>query len=417
MQPEHPDLEESRLLETLHELMALPALELRPALTEATTRVAEALGCEKIDAFLLDEARQTLEAMGTSRTPLGALQKALGLDTLALANGGRTVKTFASGVSHLEHHADRDPTEVRGIVEGLGVRSTLNVPVEVNGVRRGVLAAASTSPEFFSESDLRFLEIVARWVGALTHRTELAARARAQDAEEARRRGADEIITVLAHDFRNLLQPLLGRLQLMRLSLDMGESISPEHVSRAVQAAQRLARLTDDLLDLKRLDEGLFTLDFAPVDLGALAREAAQSLGTASVPIAVSGEPRLVVIADADRLRQVVENLLANAARYSPRGKAAEVRVYTGSRDGQPVATVEVLDAGPGIAPEVLARLFERFSSSLDSKGLGLGLYLAHRIALAHRGDLSAHQRPEGGSLFRLELPLDPPESARLAKR
>src|SRR5688572_26149464 len=138
--------EETRLLTTLQDLMALPALELRPALTEAATRVATALGCEKVDAFLIDEPRQTLEALGTSRTPLGAQQKALGLDTLALANGGRIVRTFETGESHLGHHADRDEDEVRGIIEGLGVRSTLSVPVEVNGVRRGVLAAASQMP-------------------------------------------------------------------------------------------------------------------------------------------------------------------------------------------------------------------------------------------------------------------------------
>lgn len=412
-----PDPGESRLLTTLHGLMSLPALELRPALTEAATRVAVALGCEKVDAFLLDEARQTLEAMGTSRTPLGEQQKALGLDTLALANGGRIVGTFETGTSHLEHHADRDQTEVRGIVEGLGVRSTLSVAVEVNGVRRGILAAASTSPEFFTESDLRFLEIVAQWIGALTHRMELVAHARVRDAEEARRRGADEIITVLAHDFRNLLQPLLGRLQLMRLSLDLGQSVAPEHVARAVQSAQRLGRLTDDLLDLKRLDEGLFTLNFAPVDLPALAREAGESLGIASMSVVVTGEPRLVVIGDGDRLRQLLENLLSNAIRYSPEGHSPEVRVSSREAAGQVFARLDVLDAGPGIAPEVLSTLFDRFSSSADSKGLGLGLYLAHRIARAHRGELSAQRRPEGGSVFRLELPVDPPESARVAKR
>jgi signal transduction histidine kinase len=396
--------------------MAVPAVELGPALAEAATRVAEALGCEKVDAFLIDDARRTLTALGTSRTPLGDLQKALGLDTLALANGGRTVGTFETGVSYLEHHADRDPTEVRGIVEGLGVRSTLSVPVEINGVRRGVLTAASTSPDFFTDSDLRFLEIVARWVGALTHRAELVAQARERGVEEARRRGADEIITVLAHDFRNLLQPLLGRLQLMRLSLERGDSVSPEHVTRAVQSAQRLARLTDDLLDLKRLDEGLFTLSFAPLDLAGLSREVAQSFGDSSVSLVVTGEPRLVVLGDADRLRQVLENLVANALRYCPPGETVEVRVESQEREGVVVARLEVLDTGPGIAPEVVASLFERFSSSADSKGLGLGLYLAHRIARAHQGKLSAHRRPEGGSVFRLELPVEPPDSARVPR-
>lgn len=390
--------------------MELPALELHAALRRAATRVAETLQCEKVDAFLLDEAKQTLRAAGTSETPMGRRQQELGLDSLALANGGRTVEVWKSGKSYLEPHADRDPDEVRGIVEGLGVRSTLSVPFEVDGARRGVLAAASATPEFFQPSDLRFLEVVARWVGILAQRAEAAEVTYKVYAEHARREGADELITVLAHDLRNHLHPLLARLQLMRVTVECGKSVSAPDVEKAVQSVQRLARLTEDLLDLKRLDEGLFSLNLVPVDLAAIAKEVAATLASNTVAVRVSGAPVLVVIGDRDRLQQALENLVVNAVKYSPPGKTVDVQLSSDERDGSPWCALEVLDQGPGIAPEMVSTLFERFRFSADSKGIGLGLHLAHRIARVHHGELSALPRVGGGTRFRLTLPLDPSE-------
>lgn len=388
--------------------MELPALELRAALQAAATRVAQTLRCEKVDAFLLDEAKQTLRAAGTSETAMGRRQQELGLDALALANGGRTVEVFKTGTSYLEHHADRDPDEVRGVVDGLGVRSTISVPFDVNGVRRGVLSAASSTPEFFQLSDLRFLEVVARWVGILAQRAEIAEISYRVYAEHARRRGADELITVLAHDLRNHLHPLLARLQLMRVTVESGRNVSASDVEKAVRSVQRLAHLTEDLLDLKRLDEGLFSLNLEPLDLVAIAKETASSLATGTVSVRVTGEPSLIAIVDRARMQQALENLVANAIKYSPAGKAVEIRLMSDAPEGKPWCIIEVLDQGPGIAPEVVSTLFDRFSFSADSKGIGLGLHLAHRIARIHHGELSAHPRAGGGTRFRLALPLDP---------
>jgi signal transduction histidine kinase len=404
------ETEEARLLAMLERLAELPGLELAPALSSAADCVSSALRCEKVDAFLLDEAHQTLRALGTSETPLGQRQKALGLDTLALANGGRIVSVFESGQSYLEQHAENDPEELRGIVHDLGVRSTVSAPLEVNGVRRGVLAAASTTPEFFHARDLQFLTIVARWIGMLVHRAELAEHSRHVESEQARRRGADQVVTVLAHDLRNLLQPLVARLQGMRLGLASGTPVSAPQVDSALATVQRLSRLTEDLLDLRRLDEGLFSLRLAPVDLAAILRETAANIGTAATPVNVKGEPALVAVVDEQRVRQALENLVANATRYSPRGKAVELELGTELRAGIPHASIQVLDSGPGIAPELARTLFDPFVFGAGSKGIGLGLHLARRIARVHAGELSVHARVMGGTCFRLTLPLQPPE-------
>jgi two-component system, OmpR family, sensor kinase len=403
-----------RLLDTLQELFALPALDLTEALMAAAQSIVKVMGCDKVDAFVLDQRKQTLRAIGTSDTPMGRLQRALGLDALALANGGRVVEVFKSGVSFIEGHAERDPNELRGIVAELGVRSTVAAAFDVEGVRRGVLSAVSAQPDFFQASDLQFLEVVAHWLSALIHRAELAERARKSESDQVRRAAADEIIAVLAHDLRNHLQPLLYRLQLFRLRLSEGKPAKIEEMDKAVRSVQRLSQLTTDLLDLKRLDQGLFSLELVPVDLAAIAQETAATLATSEVPVRATGRDKLVVVADADRVRQALENLVANAVKYSPPRKAVEIQVRAGDGKDKGYALLEVIDEGRGIAPEMLPKLFDRFSSSSDSPGLGLGLYLAHRIARAHEGDLIAESTPGSPTRFRLKLPFSTsPESER----
>jgi two-component system OmpR family sensor kinase len=195
----------------------------------------------------------------------------------------------------------------------------------------------------------------------------------------------------------------------MQLGLERGTPVSATQVAAALKSARRLSRLTEELLDLKRLDEGLFSLHLAPVDLAAVAQETAASMGTSATPVRVSGEAGLVAVVDQERVRQALENLVANAIKYS-RGKPVEVRLATGHFSGMECGVLEVLDSGPGISPEVASTLFHRFSFSSDSKGLGLGLHLAHRIARIHCGELTVHSRQGGGTRFRLTLPLHPPE-------
>lgn len=402
---------EARLLQTLQALLKLPALELGDALMAAAQRIAEALDCDKVDAFLFDESKQTLRAVGTSDTPMGRKQHALGLDTLPVANGGRIVESFTTGQSRVDGHVDEDPEELRGIVIELGARSSLTVPFDVAGTRRGVLSGISAKNEFFQASDLTFFQAVAHWVGIIADHAERVEQARHADVERARRAGADEIITVLAHDLRNHLHPLLSRLQLLRLHAAAGRAVEVSELETAVRSVQRLSRLTTDLLDVKRLDEGLFNLNLVAVDLTILAKEAAVGLATANVSIEVSGAGSLVVIADADRVRQAVENLLANAVKYSPAGKAVKVSI-SAEHDAGAFAVMEVSDEGPGIPPQLLPRLFERFNAGPDSTGLGLGLHLAHSITRAHGGDLVVQSSAGSGTRFRLMLPLGVPKSS-----
>ena len=186
----------ARLLETLQRLLAIRATELRPALTEASTLVAEVLRADKVDVFLFELASTSLVTVGTSDTPMGHRQRELGLDRLALANGGRAVDVFRTGEPYTTGRADQDPGELRGVAEALGVRSVLNYPLEVDGERRGVLQANSATPDFFTEADSSFLAAVTHWVAILMHRAELVERVTGEAARRGRREAAEELARI-----------------------------------------------------------------------------------------------------------------------------------------------------------------------------------------------------------------------------
>jgi len=400
---------ENRLLITLQSLLAIRPMDLRGTLNQAADLIVPALGAEKIDVFLYDPSKETLVAQGTSHTPMGRRQHEIGMDRLPLANGGGIVRVFRRGESRIENHVDRDPEELIGFTEGLGVRSIIETPLMVGDERRGVLAAASSQPDQFSDQDLRFLETVAQWVGMVAHRTELTEGIGQAAREAVRQETAEELVRVLAHDLNNYLTPLRGHLQLIeREAKREGMARQVAYAERASTALQRLSRLVADLLDVGRLEEGLFSLSFRPVDLVALVNEIATMLRTPDADILVGVPEELWIEADPDRLRQALENLLTNALRYSPAGVPVTLRVDLQTRDHGEWVVITVQDQGPGISPEMQPRIFDRFSFGSGSTGLGIGLYLARGIAEAHGGELTLDSSPGQGAAFHLSLPVVP---------
>jgi signal transduction histidine kinase/DNA-binding CsgD family transcriptional regulator len=400
---------DNRLLLMLQRLLEIVPQDLDAALDAATQAVADAVRAEKVDAFLYEASITTLVARGTSPTPLGRKQHSLGLHQLPLVNGGRMVEVFQTGTPRHAGRVDRDMGELRGIRVGLGVRSEISVPLEVGGQRRGVLSAVSTAPDFFTEGDLRFLATVGGWIGMVVQHAELVEQVAAEAAENARRAAAEELITILAHDFRNFLTPLRGRLDLLRRRARRDGH--PQYVSDSEQllmSVTRLERLVHDLLDAAQLNQGLFDLKCMPLDLAELARQTVAEFAPSADAVVVTAPTEEVLVeADASRLRQVVENLLSNALKVQP--AHLPVQVHVEAMDSR--AALHVADNGPGIASELLAQLFQRFGRGPESVGLGLGLYLARGITEAHGGSLEVQSRPGAGARFSVRLPLlDPGE-------
>ncbi len=148
------------------------------------------------------------------------------------------------------------------------------------------------------------------------------------------------------------------------------------------------------LLDTARLEGGVFHLAPRPVDLAALARETADLLRAPGATLLVQAPTVLWRTCDPERVRQALENLLGNAIKHSPKGAPIVVSVEARERRDGEWAVLTVRDEGPGVAPDLLPTLFERFARGRDSTGLGLGLYLTRGIAEAHGGTLTAAAEP-----------------------
>ncbi|MGE6762622.1 GAF domain-containing sensor histidine kinase [Corallococcus interemptor] len=394
-------------LRALEQLLALPAAELRPTLDTAGQIISKLLNADKVDVFLIEHGTQTLVAMGTSQTPMAHLQKSLGLDRQPLANGGRAVQVYETETPFISGHIEDDPEELPGIKHRLGARSALMVPLPIGDETRGVVGVSSARNDFFTDNDLRFLQAAARWVGMVAHRVELVQELTKLAVRQARRKAAEDLITVLAHDMANHLLPLQARIQLIhRRAQRKNEPEDLRDSAGAAASLRSLTRLINDLLDVGRLDQGLFSLRLQPVDLSGLARELTATASTPDHPVRFEGPEELVTTADPDRVRQVLENLVANALKHSPPGKPVEVRLQAGLPEGEPRVRITVCDQGSGIPAEQLPTLFERFMRGPGSTGLGLGLYLARRLAEAHGGTLEVVSTSRTGTCFGLSLPL-----------
>jgi two-component system, OmpR family, sensor kinase len=398
---------QTRLLWTLEHLLAIQATDVRSALDQASQLINDTLHADKSEVFLYKPNIDTLVASGISDTPMARKQLALGLNRQPVSNGGKTVEVFRTGQSFLSGHLDQEPDELPGVKGALGVRSVIVVALNVDGRRRGCIQIDSGQPDHFKADDVPFLEAAARWIGMVLHRTELIERIAQEVAARARQTAADELITILAHDLRAPLVALKGRAMLLQMRAQReGQQANLKDSQGVLQAAHRLERMIADLMDTARLEQGLFTLTLTVINLATVVRETATTLTTETSKIEVRAPDEIVVEADENRIRQVLENLLSNARRYSPAGAPISIDVTTDIRTDGAWAVVAVRDQGPGIDADLIPRLFTRFVAGRSTKGLGLGLFLARGIAEAHRGTLTLDTTSGQGTTFRLALPL-----------
>jgi PAS domain S-box-containing protein len=244
-------------------------------------------------------------------------------------------------------------------------------------------------------------------------------------AEIERLREMDEMktrfVNTVSHELRTPLTPIKVQLHLLKASPS-----SPEKQKRAVEVLERnflrLAGLLDELLEVARIQAGRLQVVKQPVDLAHVLRDAAETyadVGRQAGVTVTAGAPRepLVVLGDAKRLSQVMDNLLGNALKFTPAGGSIhlEARAMAGG------AVVLVRDTGAGMSPAALARLFEPFSQVHNEAegtkgGTGLGLYICKGLVEAHGGRIWAESEGRGlGSTFAFQLPLaaaEPPVPA-----
>ena len=180
---------------------------------------------------------------------------------------------------------------------------------------------------------------------------------------------------------------------------------------------EQLLSLVDDLLDSAKIDYGNFRIAPEPSDLMAVIRATVEEFAgrtRSDVAIDVSGPDALPIHVDPRRIGQVCRNLLANAIRLSPPGAPVSIEIRTGPDPNN--VDIEIADRGPGIPEDELEAIFDRFAQSSKTKtgagGTGLGLTISRSIAELHGGSLVARNRPGGGAVFRLRLPVTPTRPA-----
>jgi len=279
-------------------------------------------------------------------------------------------------------------------------RNLLAVPMRTSRKVIGCLEALNKKDDqAFTEEDVDVL-------------TTLAAQA-AVAIENARLFEQSDLIAEMVHELRAPLAAIKAITHLI-LRPELSEEKRRSLVDTIANETTRLTRLTTEFLDLARLESGRTRLQRGPVNLPVLLHEAVMTIQpqaadrhlTVALDITPTDFPTLM--GDAEKLKQVMLNLLTNAVKYNCDGGHVWVRAFLGG-DGQH-AQIEVQDTGPGIPPQYLEHLFEKFYRVTDAEGYtegtGLGLAIARRIVEMHGGTIGVQSEVGVGTTFSFTLPL-----------
>jgi two-component system, OmpR family, phosphate regulon sensor histidine kinase PhoR len=224
-----------------------------------------------------------------------------------------------------------------------------------------------------------------------------------------------DFVANASHELRTPLAALSGFIETLQGPARDDTKARERFLAIMQEQAHRMARLIDDLLSLSRIELNAHRRPDKPVDLVPIVRQVVDGLETLArdrgVGVNVEGENALLILGDRDELVRLFENLVENALKYGAPGKRVDIKLAPGTTaDGEPEAQVAVRDYGPGIAPEHLPRLTERFyrvdvTESRAQGGTGLGLALVKHILNRHRGRLTIDSAPGAGATFTVHLP------------
>ena len=306
------------------------------------------------------------------------------------------------------------------------------LPLEIGGDAVGALAFGFDGPRNFSQLDRHFAETVSRYCAQALDRVRLrieaaAAIAQASDARmmaEDANSAKTQFLRAMSHELRTPLNAITGYSEILELGI-RGE-VNPqqlEDLGRIKRAAAYLLRLIDDVLTVARL-EGARPLHLVSIPLNRVLTEVeglcALQARAKGVTLSVNlSEPDMAVVADAERLQQIILNLVTNATKFTPKGGFISIAC---SLENGTIATC-VKDTGAGIREADIVRVFEPFVqidrtlTGVPQQGVGLGLSISRELAQAMHGDLTLESTAGVGSAFTLTLPaaVAQPESIAVA--
>lgn len=407
---------------------------------DGSVLLSSAIGIVAFDPSALADntvaPRVVLDSLSVRR---GGVERALARDTaVALAHDDQDLRVVVRALSFAAPEANRYRYRLDGYdadwVEAAGERSYPRLPAgdyqlhlaasNNSGVWRDVDAplAISVSPPPWrtpwAYAGYAALAALLAWLAVRAYRARVERRHAFALAEE-RRLAAErassaksDFVADIGHEIRTPMSGLLGMTELLlRTGLDARQRGYAETVQRS---GEHLLRLINDLLDLSRIESGRLELDPAPCSLRALVDEVA----TLETPLAAAQHVGLAVAIDDDvpewvhvdalRLRQVLLNLVNNALKFTTKGHV-ELELKRAA-PGERTLEFIVRDTGPGMSPEMLARLFQRFEQGSERRhgSSGLGLAISQRIVVLMGGELDVRSELGRGSTFTVRVPLAP---------
>jgi K+-sensing histidine kinase KdpD len=325
---------------------------------------------------------------------------------------GSIVETVLAGETVVRRDMDTNPVypEERDLAAA-GLNSRVVAPLNAGGRILGMVSVSRAQADAFSRDEVDLVTLLGRQIGYAVQNIRTYAAERSA-AEELRRLSAlrADFVSLVSHELRAPMASIIGCATTLR---DRWRELQPDQresfLALIADETTRLSTLIGDVLDTSRIEAGTFTYLFSDVDLAELVRETAAmiELGHDEVSVKTRVERKLPVIqGDRERLRQLLVNLLTNAAKYTVAGD--EIEVKAGSSNG--LVTVTVRDHGPGIPAEQHTLVFEKFGrlnhGGKSKPGAGLGLFIARSIAEAHGGSLELASETGLGATFTLRLPV-----------
>ena len=220
----------------------------------------------------------------------------------------------------------------------------------------------------------------------------------------------DEFISIASHELKTPLTTAKAYLQMLQLTVDVNNADAVQFAKKANESVNRISELIGELLDVSKIRLGKLEYNITAFDFNEMVNSTVENiqLTNSTHTIVKTGQVKVEIRGDRERLQQVIINLLNNAIKYSP---GAE-KVYLEVEQKQDMIQVSIKDTGIGIAEQSLINIFDKYhrveEHAVHFQGLGIGLFISYEIIQRHHGKLWAESQPGKGSVFYFTLPLKP---------
>jgi signal transduction histidine kinase len=387
-------------LRDLHELTQIASRpeNLRSALEQFLTELRKNFVFDNVAVYIQEEAEKILEVK---------YARAIGRAKTAEADAAWG-ETFASQVVKKGSLLLQDPNPDVESDDRLHQAYLLGLPLHMDGTIKGALVFVRFGGPTYEEEHIQIASFASDLISVMFER--LAWRETNMELQDLKRQMQlqEDFVSTISHELRTPLGFIKGySTSLLREDTSWDEETQKEFLNIIDEEADRLSLLIENVLESARLQSRTLALRFQPIRLDAVLRDVVTRLRVRhkNLDVTLNLKPTPSIHGDGVRLAQVFENLFTNAIKYAPGAPIVVLLEGLGE-----TVIISFIDQGPGIAPESIPFIFDRFYRVRSEKsitGTGLGLYICKQIIEAHRGKIWAESTPDQGTTFFIELPVN----------